>query len=71
MIESLEDGEECIVHDEDGYLCVALEVSPGKIEMRRMHELVCASFHGPKPTANSVAIIIDKGFIQPPAMSDG
>lgn len=61
-METIESEEECILHDEDGYLCANIEVSPGKFEMRRIHELVCVSFHGPKPTENSVAIIIDKGL---------
>jgi hypothetical protein len=52
--------EEVISHDEDGYLVANLEVAKGRFEQHRLHELVCASFHGPKPTETSVAIIIER-----------
>jgi hypothetical protein len=56
------DEEECITHDEDGYLVENLEVANGRFEQRRLHDMVCATFHGPKPTEDSIAIIIDKGL---------
>jgi hypothetical protein len=33
-----------------------------RFEQFRVHDLVCAAFHDPKPTETSVAIIIDKGL---------
>jgi hypothetical protein len=55
-------GEEGISRDQDGYLVANLEMPDGRFEQHRLHEMVCESFHGPKPTETSVAIIIDKGL---------
>jgi hypothetical protein len=56
------DEQECISHDEDGYLVATLELANGCFEQHRLHDLVCESFHGPKPTETSIAIVIDKGL---------
>jgi hypothetical protein len=54
--------EECITHDEDGYLVAQVQIADGSFTQQRLHELVCSTFHGPKPSESGVAIIIDKGL---------
>jgi hypothetical protein len=56
------DEEEGMSHDDDGYLVAQIQLADGSFSRRRLHELVCSAFHGPKPSESSVAIIIDKGL---------
>jgi hypothetical protein len=45
-------------YNENGILCVDLVVD-GIRKQLPVHELVCRTFHGPAPTENSVATVID------------
>jgi hypothetical protein len=45
-------------YNEDGILCVDLLVD-GIRKQFLVHELVCRTFHGPAPTEDSVATLID------------
>jgi hypothetical protein len=40
----------------------ASRIAKVRFERHRLHDMVCAAFQGPKPTENSIAIIIEKGL---------
>jgi hypothetical protein len=56
------DDEDGLRHDNDGYIVARFKMADGGFKEIRLHDMVCATFHGPKPTENSVAIILDKGL---------
>jgi hypothetical protein len=56
------DEEECLTHDHDGYIVARFKLAEGGFKEIRLHEMVCETFHGPKPSENSITIILDKGL---------